>query len=122
MATSGERNRAFASSKFSRSTRETYSGSNAISTSGGRALSGPPHSGLSSQPRVELAPLRVGRGGIELPPPALGRVPAQRHPDTHQLLPPRGEEGDPGAALVLLHPLVQPIRAHAADVERHNLV
>src|SRR6266705_1850102 len=111
MATSGERNRAFASSKFSRSTRETYSGSKAISAPGGRALSGPAHSGLSSQPRVELAPLRVGRGGAQLEPPALGRLAAKCHRDARQLLSPRDEEGDLVTALVLLEPVVQPIRA-----------
>src|SRR6266704_3688336 len=99
MATSGERNRAFASSKFSRSTRETYSGSKAISAPGGRALSGPPHSGLSSQPRVELAPLRVGRGGVQLQSPARGRLGAKRHRDAHQLPSPRDEEGHLVAAL-----------------------
>src|SRR5712691_770728 len=112
MATSGDRKRVFASSKFSRSTRETYSGSKAIRAPGGRALSGPPDSGLSPQPHVEHAPLRLCGRRVHLELPAFGGFGAKREGDAHELLTPRDEERDLIAGLVLLEPVVQPIGAH----------
>src|SRR5213593_317540 len=106
MATSGDRKRVFASSKCSRSTRETYSGSKAI------------RSGLSPQPRVEHAPLRVGGRRNHLEPPASGGFGAKRHGDAHELFTPRDEERDRIAGLVLLEPVLQPIGAHAEVVDR----
>src|SRR5436190_7240538 len=101
MAMSGERKRVFASSKFSRRTRETYSG---------------------SKPGIEHSTLRVGRQGTGFEPPSFRRLGAERHRNANELLAPRDEERHLVAALVLLEPVLQPVRAHAEVVDRKNLV
>src|SRR5207237_2655576 len=110
MATSGDRKRVFASSKFSRRTRETYSGSKTI------------RSRLSAKPRVEHAPLRIGRCGSDLEPPAFWRLDAERNRDSLQLLTPRDEERHLVVPLVLLEPVVESIGTDAEVVDRENLI
>src|SRR5438552_7204860 len=110
MATSGNRKRVFASSKFSRSTRETYSGSKIIRLR------------LSAKPCVEQAPLRVGHGRSNLEAPAFRRLHAERDRDSLQLLAPRNEERHLIAPLVLLEPVVESIGTDAEVVDRENLV
>src|SRR5438132_7437850 len=101
MAMSGERKSAFASSKFSRRTRETYSG---------------------SKPGIEHPPLRVGRGRTYVEPPPLGRLAGERHGDAHELLAACHQERDLVAGLVLLESILETIDTDAEIVDRQNLV
>src|SRR5882672_10502940 len=110
MATSGARKRAFASSKFSRRTRETYSGWKAISA------------GSAPQPRVQLPPLCVGRTRIDFESPALRRVGPEGHGDTLELLAARNQECHFVAGPVLLEPVLEPIGAYAEVINRQDLV
>src|SRR5436190_19248128 len=110
MATSGDRNRVFASSKFSRSTRETYSGSKAMTL------------GRAAQPAVEQLALRVGGGRQRLETPSFLRFGAERDRDAYELLAARDEERHLVARLVLLEAVLQAIRAHPEIVDRENLV
>src|ERR1044072_5747019 len=101
MAMCGARKRAFASSKFSRRTRETYSG---------------------SKPAIEHPPLRVVGGRTDFEPPPLGRFGAERHGNAQELLPARDQERHLVAGLVLLEAVLETIRAHAELVDGENLV
>src|SRR5437773_12260461 len=109
MAMSEGRNSAFASSKFSRRTRETYSGSKAMCA-------------LRPQPAVEQVTLRVGGRRQRLEAPVLGRLDAERRRNALKLFAPRDEHRDVLARLVLLEPVVESIRAHAEVVDRQDLV
>src|SRR4051812_32497008 len=110
MATSGDRKSVFASSKFSHRTRETYSGSKAISA------------GLSPQPRVLLAPLSIGRARDEFEPPPPRRFSAERQRNVHELFAPRDQERDRVARPVLLEAVLESIGAHAEIVNRQDLI
>src|ERR1051325_2507293 len=100
MAMSGDRKRFLASSKFSRSTRETYSGSN------------PMPSSLAAKPTVEQPPLRLGRRRHHFELPALLRLGAERHRHADELFATRDEKHHSVARLVLFEPVLEPIGAH----------
>src|SRR5690349_20702624 len=110
MSISGERNRVFASSKFSHRTRETYSGSKAINAS------------LSAEPSVLLTPLCFVGAGSELEFPVPRLFGAERHGNTFELFTPRDENGHLVTLPVLLEPVLETVRAHAEVVDREDLV
>src|SRR5215471_8243544 len=109
MATSDGRNSAFASSKFSRRTRETYSGSKAMRLS-------------ASQPAVDQLTLRVGRRRDRLEAPVLRRLGAERDVDALELFSTGDQHGHLVAGAVLVEPILETVGAHAEIVDRNDLI
>src|ERR1041384_2570772 len=99
MARSGERKRAFASSKFWRRTRETYSG---------------------SKPGIERPPLRLGRGRAQFEPPSFRRLGTERDGNVFELLPARDQKRHLVARFVLLESILETIGADAEVVDGEN--